>query len=127
LSNLFPITYFPDHVYFHSLSRHGIGKVEVTDELPYPAFQVGISLITFAKAEDFEGKLGSGLYIAGPSEPLRVQELLEDRECQFGKHLFRFLRLAWEHMLRKRDLPIYQLANERKAFYFVKDRIPTDK
>jgi len=127
LSNLFPILSLPDHVYFHSLSRHGIGKVEVSDELPYPAFQEGISLITFAKAEDFEGKLGLGLYIAKASEPLRVQELLEHRESQFGKHLFRLLRLAWEHMLCERDLPVHQLANERNTFYFVKDKIPADK
>jgi len=127
LSNLFPIVSIPDHVYFHSLSRHGIGKVEVTDELSYPAFQEGVSLITFAKAEDFEGKLGPGLYIAKSSEPLRVQELLEDRESQFGKHLFRLLRLAWEHMLRERDLPFHELANECKAFYFVKDKIPANK
>jgi hypothetical protein len=127
LSNLFPIVSLPEHVYFHSLSRHGIGKVEVTDDLPYAAFQDGISLITFAKARDFEGKLGDGLYIANASEPLRIRELLEDKECQFGKHLFRLLRLAWEHMLSERDLPVHQLANERKAFYFVKDKTPADK
>jgi hypothetical protein len=37
------------------------------------------------------------------------------------------LRLAWECTLRERNLPFHKLANERKAFYFVKDRIPADK
>ena len=127
LSNLFPIIAFPEHVYFHSLGRHGIGKLEATEDLPYPAFQDGISLITFAKAEDFEGKLGPGIYIAEASEPFLVKELLEDHERDFGKHLFRLLRLAGEQLLRGRDLPVHQLANERKAFYFVKDKVPADK
>jgi hypothetical protein len=127
LSNWFPIVSLPVHVYFHSLSRRGIGKVEVSGDLPYPAFQDDISLITFAKAEAFEDKLGSGMYIAGASKPVSVQELLADEEGIFGKHLFRLLRLTWEHMIKDRGLPIHELANEVKSFYFVKDMVPADK
>src|SRR5207247_4151803 len=57
LSNWFPIT-LPQHIYFHSLSRRDTGKIEVPPELPYPAIQDGISLVTFATAADFEVKLG---------------------------------------------------------------------
>ncbi len=127
LSNWFPITSLPEHVYFHSLARHGVGKVEVAPELPYPAFQDGISLITFAPAADFDGKLGPGMYIAKASGPLCVSALLSDKEGIFGKHLFRLLRIAWEHNMRARGLPIHELANEAKTFYFVKDRVPADK
>lgn len=127
LSNWFPIVSLPDRVYFHSLARRGIGKVEVCEDLPYPAFQEGISLITFATAEDFEGKLGLDIYIAQPSAPSAVQELLEDKEREFGKHLFRLLRVVWEHMVKEQGLPVHQLANGRKTFYFLKDQVPADK
>jgi hypothetical protein len=124
LSNWFQVS-LPDHVYFHTVSRKSIGKIEVTETLPYPAVQDGISLITFAKSCDVEGQLGSELYIADESPPLSVQKLLNDTD--FGKHVFRLLRLAWELTLADRKLPIYELANQIKSFYFPKDLLPSDK
>ena len=127
LSNWFPIVSLPDHIYFHSLARSGIGKVEAASELPFAAFQEGISLITFARAEDFKDQLGSELYIAEPSDPFEVQALLADKNSNLGKSLFRLLRIAWEQSMRQRDLPLHVLANEAKSFYFTKDRVPGDK
>lgn len=124
-SNWFPLVHLPSDVYFHSLSRHGIGKVEATEDLPYPAFQDGISLVTFADASDFEGRLGSGIYIAEESEPFEVAKLRE--ETDFGKSLFRLLRMAWEQMIAEHLFPIYELANKAKTLYFRKDQIPLDK
>jgi hypothetical protein len=126
LSNWFPITHLPSHIYFHLLGRKSIGKIEIPAALfPYPAVQEGISLITFAEAADFEGKLGPEFYIAQTSEPLELSALLA--ENNFGKHLFQLLRLAWEQMLAERGLPVYELANNAKCFYFPKDRVPNDK
>ena len=68
LSNWFPIT-LPTHVYFHSLSRRSIGKLEVPPTLPYPAVEEGMFLTTFAEASDFEVKLGPEMYIAKAGEP----------------------------------------------------------
>ena len=124
LSNWFPVS-VPPHVFYHTIARKSIGKIEVTSSLPYPAVQEGISLITFAEAADFEGKLGHEIYISEPSKPLEVHKLLE--ETDFGKHLFRLLRLAWEQMLTERQLPVYELANKVRCFYFPKDRVPNDK
>jgi len=124
LSNWFPIT-LPKYVYFHSLSRKTIGKLEVPPTLPYPAVQDGLDLITFAEAADFDGKLGPEMYIAKASEPIEVAGLLA--ETDFGKHLFQLLRLAWEQMLDERKLPNHELANRAKCFYFPKDRVPNDK
>ena len=126
LSNWFPIK-LPENVYFHSIARNGIGKIEVSQDLPYPAVQDGISLITFAKADAFEGKLGSSHYIAQPGTPMLVADLLAEEEGIFGKHLFRLLRLTWEHLLKMRSLPVYVLANDVRSFYFKKDQIPADK
>jgi hypothetical protein len=126
LSNWFPVT-LPSHIYFHSLSRRTIGVVEVPPVLPYPAVQDGTFLITFAEAADFDGQLGPEMYIAQASKPLEVANLLEDPKSTFGKHLFQLLRLAWEQMLAERSLPVYELANKAKCFYFPKDRVPNDK
>jgi TIR domain len=126
LSNWFPIT-LPKHIYFHSLSRKTIGVLDVPSTLPYPAVQDGIYLITFAEASDLEGKLGPEMYIAEASEPLEVACLLAEPKSTFGKHLFQLLRIAWEQMLAERKLPVYELANKVKCFYFPKDRVPNDK
>jgi hypothetical protein len=125
LSNWFPITSLPSHIYFHSLARKSIGKIEVPAALPYPAVQDGISLISFAEAGDFDGQLGPEIYIAETPEPVEVAKLVA--ETDFGKQLFQLLRLAWEHMLAERHLPIHELANNAKCFYFPKERVPNDK
>lgn len=126
LSNWFPIT-LPKYIYFHSLSRRTTGKLEVPEELPYPAVQDGISLITFAEATDFEGRLGPEMYVAKPGEPVEVSRVLTEPKSTFGKYLFQLLRVAWEQMLKERKLPVYELANKAKAFYFPKGRVPNDK
>jgi len=41
--------------------------------------------------------------------------------------LFQLLRVAWEQMLAERKLPVYELANKAKCFYFPKERVPNDK
>jgi hypothetical protein len=126
LSNWFPIT-LSTHIYFHSLSRKSIGKLEVPPTLPYPAVEDGMFLITFAEASDLEGKLGPEMYIAKAGEPLEVAGLLAEPKSTFGKHLFQLLRVAWEQMLAERKLPVYELANKLKCFYFPKGRVPNDK
>jgi hypothetical protein len=126
LSNWFPIT-LPTHIHFHSLSRRSIGVLDVAPTLPYPAVQDGMFLITFASAADFEGKLGPEMYIAKQGDSLEVAGLLAEQKSTFGKHLFQLLRLAWEQMLVERKLPVYELANKTKCFYFPKDRVPNDK
>jgi len=126
LSNWFPVT-LPTHIYFHSLTRRTIGKLEVPDKLPYPAVHDGMFLITFAEAADFEGKLGLDMYIAKAGDLLEVTTLLAEPTSTFGKHLFQLLRIAWEQMLEERKLPVYELANKAKCFYFPKNRVLNDK
>lgn len=124
-SNWFPIVELPADVYFHSVTRRGIGKVEVAENLPYPAYQDGISLITFAEAADLDGKLGPDLYVAEESKPLAIATLCA--ESDFGKNLFRLLRLAWEQMVLARKFPVYELANKARMLYFRKNLVPSDK
>ena len=127
LSNWFPITSLPEDIYFHNVSRRSAGKLELDEQnLPYPAVHEGIFLITFARAKDFNGKLGNEMYIARAGEPRKLSEVLE-QDKDFGKHLFRLLRLAWEHSLRERKLHVYELASNARTFYFTKGQLPGDK
>jgi hypothetical protein len=125
LSNWFPIVSLPPKVHFHPLSRRGIGKVEITDGLPYAGYQDGISLVTFAEASDFDDRLGTGLYIPEGSVLFDVAKLRE--ESDFGKGLFRLLRMGWEQLITGRRFPVYELAGGAKTLYFTKDLIPSDK
>jgi len=127
LSNWFPVVSLPEDIYFHNVSRRSQGKLEVDEQsLPYPAVLESIFLITFAKAEDFGEKLGNEMYIARAGEPRKLSEVLEE-DKDFGKHLFRLFRLAWEHTLRERRLPVYELASKARTFYFTKGQVPNDR
>jgi hypothetical protein len=126
LSNWFPVQ-LPEDIYFHNLSRRSQGKLELDEQsLPYPAVHDSIFLITFARAEDFDGKLGNDMYIARVGDPLKLSAVLKDQKG-FGKHLFRLLRLAWEQTLRERKLRTYELANNARCFFFVKGQLQNDK
>jgi len=127
LSNWFPVVSLPEHIYFHNVSRRRAGKLEVDEQsMPYPAIVESIFLITFAKAEDFDGKLGNEMYIARAGEPRKLSEILEEQK-DFGKHLFRLFRLAWEQTLRERKLRVYELSSNARAFYFTKGQVQNDK
>lgn len=126
LSNWFPISNLPETIYYHSLQRTGIGKVEVSPILPYPAVQDGTSLISFARASDFEGQLGDCLYIDS-SKPYSLHELLDGKGPKsFNKHFSEILRLAWEAMIEKRQLPVHLMANQKKCFYFILGTVKND-
>ncbi len=126
VSNWFPIQDLPKTVYYHSLTRAGIGKVEVPAELPWPAVQDGgASLFSFAKAEDFQDRLGE-LSIAG-SKAWDFHALLQgERSREFRRCLSQILRLAWEGFLEKQDLPVYELGNKAKCLYFTKGMVADD-
>lgn len=125
LSNWFPITHFPETIYFHKLTRTRIGKVEVPDKLPYPAAQDGALLISFAKAGEFDGFLGEQK-IVGTRDWL-LSELLNGKEHRdFKRHLSRILRVAWEQMMEKRGLPLHTMANKTKCGYFTTGKAEKD-
>lgn len=127
LSNWYPITSLPETIYLHSLWRTGNGKLEVdTDLLPYPAAQDGQILLSFARAEDLEGKLGDVISITS-SMTRSVAELLEGRNARtFKNHLAQLLREAWEKTMKARGLPQYKFANKAKCGYFTLGMVEKD-
>ena len=132
LSNWFPIEKIPEEIHFHVLRRISIGKVEIPDKLPYPAFHEGEFLISFAGARDFEGLLGEFLRI-DKTISFKLDEFLQgtaekrivDRK-EARNLVFRLLRMAWEQMVKERDLPVYDLSNAQ-CFYFRKGLAEKDK
>src|SRR5205085_73902 len=40
--------------------------------------------------------------------------------------IVRLLRMGWESMLRRRELPIYEMANDTRCFYFTKGLVEHD-
>lgn len=128
LSNWFPISGLPEKLFCYHVTRDDIGKVEVNPGLfPVPAIKDSdISVLSFAKAEDFEGKLGEKLYIADSREFLVTEILGKNYPKGFTKHLSQILRIAWEQMMLKRPFPAHQMSSKAKCFYFVTGMVPND-
>ncbi len=123
ISNWFQIADLPKTLFLHSLTRSGVGKFELPSNLSFPGFQEDTSLITFASAKDFEDQLGDNIRI-NESETLELDQLFNNPRTR--NYLPRLLKLAWEHMLTEQKLPIYELANRVKCFYFEKDKVEND-
>ena len=132
LSNWFPITDLPDEIYFHILFDSRSDNPKVKTDLPYPAFQQRNYLVSFAKADDFEDKLGESLRI-GDTHTFQTADFLAGKVRQEiitrkeGRDFItRLLRLAWQRMVQRRSLPVYELANETRCFYFTKGMVEHD-
>lgn len=124
LSNWFPI-HLPEILYFHELQRKGIGLLAVQKEnLPFPAIQHNIYLITFAKVEDFSEKLGTNISIKSTIE-ITLQNFLDGNyDHKFAKEdlawnfVIELLNDAWSRFFSQTKLKIHILANNRLSYYF---------
>ncbi len=133
LSNWFPIESLPQNLYFHALRRSQIGRLEVTGQLPYPAFQHNQYLVSFAQTGDFEGRLGAFMSISD-THPFSTQDFLDgnvdkkyvDRK-QVRDFVSRLLGMGWEAMARERRLPTYEFANGAICCYFTKGLVENDR
>lgn len=123
LSNWFPVQIRPARIFCHSLSRTQIGKIEIQSNLPYPGFQHGHFLISFAQAGDFEGQLGDSIIIT-ESKSYAIEGLLSGQETtgfcspkEIKGFVSQLLGLSWEKLIKDRGLSFYVLANGAKCVY----------
>ncbi len=124
LSNWFPI-HLPETLYFHELQRKGIGPLTTQKEnLPFPAIQNNIYLITFAKTEDFFEKLGTNLSIKSTIK-IKLQDFLDGNyDNKLAKtdlawnFVIELLNDAWIRFFSQTKLKKYVMANNRISFYF---------
>lgn len=131
-SNWFEILNLPSKIYFHILFDSGSQQSQVKTELPYPAFQHHNYIVTFAKADDFENKLGESIRI-GDTHDFATEDFISGRMRQeiikrkeARAFVIRLLRLGWERMVKQNQLPMYELANEVQCFYFSKGLVEHD-
>jgi len=124
LSNWFPI-HLPEVLYFHELQRTGIGLLAIQKEnLPFPAIQHNIYLVTFAKAEDFTEKLGENISIKSTIE-IKLQDFLDGnydqklaKEDLAWNFVTELLNDAWGKFFSQTKLKKHIMANNRLSYYF---------
>lgn len=124
-SNWFSLTDLPETIYLHSLTRgeNGIGPIDFPTELPFPGIKHGANILSFARANDFQDQIGL-LSISETKEFATAALIGGDPPDTLGNRsqcrnaVVELLGKAWERMMSARDLPIYELANKRKCFYF---------
>lgn len=133
LSNWFPIQDLPSNIHFHKLKRSSIGLLEIPGDLPYPAYQFGQYVATFAGKEAFESKLGCDLYISD-TNTFSYKKFLEGKiqgfriQRQEARNMVSYLfRAGWENFVRFHQLPMYELSSGAKVFYFTKGLIEDDR
>lgn len=131
ISNWYPLE--ESTLYFHELARKSIGPIELPPILPFPATKHNQYMVAFAPAEDFRDAMGSDLKVvssftrrinsSNPSdEPQRIWSYSDER-----KAISSLLRQAWSQMLRSQELPTYTFANQALGFFFVKDKLPSNR
>jgi hypothetical protein len=133
LSNWFPIQALPQNICFHVLDRTRLGKFELSDNLPYPAFQFNQYMVSFAPATDFTGQLGSFMRIR-ETNAFPTKEFLEGAVAasivdyrQRRDLVARLLGLGWQRLLQESHLPQYEFASGASCFYFTLGAVSGDK
>lgn len=133
LSNWFLIQDLPSHIHLHTLKRSSMGLLEIPDDLPYPACQHGLYIVSFAEKDAFEGKLGSAMSVSD-THTFSVEQFLNGNtqsgliDWKQARNIITYLlRAGWEKFLRDHSLPTYTLAHGGQVFYFSKGLIKDDK
>jgi hypothetical protein len=128
-SNWFPITGLPESLLRHSVTRKGIGKIEFdAGGFSHPAVNdTDLSFLSFAKAEHFENLLPLDHFIEGTSE-ISLQSIRERTAPRgYPALLTQLLRVAWERMMEKTLLQIYEMSSRAKCFYFRQNAVKDDR
>lgn len=126
VSNLFKVQSLPQTIKFHELKRNGgIGSIQITTSLPFPAFTHNIYLVSFANSIDFKGQLGN-IDIARTFE-IQTDEFLAgnfDTHLVLPSHarkfVIRLINLGWESTLLRSGLFTYHMSNGKLCHYYHK-------
>jgi hypothetical protein len=129
LSNWFPIRELPETIFMHRVSGWPNNEEEgVPLSVRYPAIRHDRYIVTFAPARIFE----SGHEIE-TSYQYETEQLLADAlsralldRTQARNLTSYLLKDAWEHAMRARQLPEYELSNRTRCFWFQKNSVSDD-
>ena len=132
LSNWFPIQQLPVDIFFHELKRSRIGKIEVSDDLPFAAIQHGLNLVSFGNAGSFEGRLGQYMSI-GDSTSVSTDTFLGEGSApyridkkQARDFISYLLKVSWDRFIQQRALSMYEMANGATCYFSKKDMVHND-
>jgi hypothetical protein len=129
LSNWFPVTGLPEHLFRHSVTRRGIGKIEFNAaNYTHPAANdTELSFLSFAEAEHFADQLPPQHFIESTST-VSLQSI-RDRTGPRGYPalLTQILRMAWERMMAKSALQQYEMSSRSQCFYFRQNTVKDDR
>lgn len=128
VSNWFKVENLPEILYEHQIMREKPGLVDFEiEELPYPGIWLNdLSLLTFAKADDFTTYLGPNFFVS-QSREISTNDFMQGRDAltEGPRYLAQLLRLSWDRVLRAK-LAEYEIANGRFCYYFQKGTVPDD-
>ena len=130
LSNWFVIKGIPETINRHIVSRKGIGKIDFdTARFPYPAVRdTDLSFLSFAKKEDFQHCLPDSHFIDVTFSNCTINSIVNRTGPRgYPAHLTRLLRDAWERAMARKALPVYELSNMAKCYYFVFGTVPDNR
>jgi hypothetical protein len=130
LSNWFFVDGLPATIYRHVVSRRGIGKIDFdAGRLPFPAVQdTDLSFLSFAGKDDFADALPASHFIQESFDDCTLASIIERTAPRgYPAHLVRMLREAWERMMAKKGLPVYDLSNHAKCYYFIQGTVPDNR
>jgi hypothetical protein len=128
VSNWFKVENLPEVLYEHRIMREKPGLVDFeTAKVPYPGVWLDdLSLLTFAKADDFTAYLAPNFFIE-KSRTISTNAFLGGRDVlsEGPKYLAQILRRAWDRTLAI-TLTSYEGADGRFLYYFKKGTVPDD-
>jgi hypothetical protein len=113
----------PPRFYIHVLRRAGIGLVEYPASSPVPVYQDGISLFSFASADELGPHLRQTDISIAESTDFAFWEYVyqvPDERARRKREscLSNLIRIAWQHSMASRNLQQHALANRASCFYF---------
>ncbi|MGI8744436.1 MAG: toll/interleukin-1 receptor domain-containing protein [Bryobacteraceae bacterium] len=119
----------PPRFYIHSLRRSGIGLIECPASSPVPVYQDGISLFSFALADELEPHLRQSEVSISDSTDFGfweyVRQVPDERARRKRENcLSNLIRIAWERSMAARNLQQHSLANRASCSYFTSGFAP---
>ena len=120
LSNWFAISHLPERIYIHTLQN--TSQTEEPPLGPWPAFQEGSRLVTFAPATDYppNPEIGESPSFVVADILNRSVPIPDEDLRQLRRSFVRLLGLSLEKRIRELNLSSYELANGKLCWYFLK-------
>ena len=124
LSNWFPLIDLPKNIYFHKQPENFMSSQEFINEFKYPAINYSDYCVSFAEKNDFNFEYSS-LFPSNESISYETNSFLDGITDHFTikrndarNMVARLLRMGWDNMVIRRNIPTYELSGGIQCLYF---------